>query len=171
MADEIRIALQGHHEQMEQDTNIGWFRTFSGSDGCVSVKAVDAEGEKYFFEVDHLGKIGKSTEASYSWVGHSSWQRIRVIGQSGKRWYDDPNPKTLLTSDKTSVYGNCPLIRLQWDLGDYVRQMNSLSSSHAQHRSFFDYSVKYGRNLLVEARSSDPATSKVWDDCGIPQDV
>ncbi len=77
MADEIRIALQGHHEQMEQNTSLGWFGTFSGSDGSISVKAVDAEGEEYFFEVDHTGKFGKSTGVSYSWTGHSSWQCIR----------------------------------------------------------------------------------------------
>ena len=115
----------------------------------------------------HISNSGW-TNGKPSWA---SGQRLRVIGQSGKRWYDDPNPKTLLTLDKAWVYGNCPLVRLQWDPGDYVWQMNSLSSSHAQHRSFFDYSVKYGRNLLVEARICDPAASKVWDDYGIPQDI
>ena len=43
-----------------------------------------------------------------------------MIMKNGKRWFIDPSPSIIGDDGKMWIYGNGPLVRLQWDPGEYV---------------------------------------------------
>ena len=86
-----------------------------------------------------------------------TFQRIRVVVSTGRRWWIDPDLALFARDWRIWVYGARPLARLQWDPGEWV-----WLDSRTGPLQFFQYSVRFGRHLLWSRRPVVAAAARHW---------
>ena len=86
---------------------------------------------------------------------------IRVVARSGKKWFLDLPFQECLWCCSLCVFQKKPLYNLDWDPTDYQWKKPN-ASGNGKHLEFFQYSVKLGRNLLLESKYKCPAAMKHW---------
>ena len=80
----------------------------------------------------------------------------------GKRWLLDPSPSRIGEAGKMWNYGNRPLVRLQWDPGEYVWKDPQIQQESV-NIPFIQYSVQLGRGILAKQKKTVPATTHLWN--------
>ena len=88
-----------------------------------------------------------------------------MVAYVRKKWVIDPDPNTIQQGSKVWVCGRSPLLRLQWDPCHY-RWKNPYSPS-TESISFFQYTVKMGRHILMVKKQPKIAAEKFWSLQGI----
>ena len=163
-------------------TQFGYNRTILTSNGCrwagkfienaeqveqldVQVYGIDEGGRRSYFSV---AKSRRFTKRPIQIVGEgiASYQQVRMIMNDGKRWLIDPSTSIIGDDGKMRIYGNHPLVRLQWDPREYVWK-DSQVQEESVSIPFFQYSVQLGRRILAMHRKIVSAVTHLWSIYGI----
>ena len=97
------------------------------------------------------------------------WQEVRIIGYTRKEWSIDPSPKKVTGFWKLWAYGNMPLVRLQWDPGEFMRKV-PFKPSESSLIPFFKNTMKLGRRILASLKQVTPASGTFWSQQGMSTD-
>lgn len=89
-----------------------------------------------------------------------TWTRIRVVGIKGKKRCIDP---LVTTGDLWSwhlwIWEGCPLVRLQWDPGEWLWPTTEADEEPVE---FFQYTVRIGKLLHLRQQYSMPTRMRAW---------
>ena len=107
-----------------------------------------------FFEVQAKGRLaGPEVEADL--VCECIFQWIRVVTAVGRRWLIDLDPEQLTGVWRIWAFGARPLARLQWDPSEWF-----WLDSKRGPLQFFQYTVRFGRRLLLSQGSGEIAVAR-----------
>jgi hypothetical protein len=94
------------------------------------------------------------------------WHRVRILHHKQKSWLLDPPMEKLDGMGKMWIFGCKPLIRLQWDIGEFFWQIPSNSSTY-RSIPFFQYTVKLGRQNLASQSRTVLTAAELWEAHGL----
>ena len=92
-----------------------------------------------------------------------AWKPIRVVAKTRKVCIIDPHPKKVNPLRDIWVSGSKPLLELEWDLTEWWWR-----DANGKMVSFFDYSVKLGREFQQRRNLATLMVAKAWSSNSIP---
>ena len=101
------------------------------------------------YDVEEDGIICRSTTQPEI-LEYATFSKIRVLAYDGFKWIIDPQVDAVKEYWKLRVFEKKPLIRLQWDPGEFW--WKDPFDRVKKRCSFFQYSVKIGRHILAAQR-------------------
>jgi hypothetical protein len=125
------------------------------------VKGIQSSGTTTYFEVVNKSSLLWESSPHDRERNYFNWLRVRVISYAEKKWLIDPLLDKVKAHWKLWAYETRPLIRLQWDPGEYVWQ-DYRRGLQVEGQSFFQYTVKLGKNILTNLKNTSPASSTFW---------
>ena len=129
-----------------------WLGMFTDQEKIVGIIGRTTTNEmRYFLPNDEglLSEVGSVPEQGRS-IKHMG---VRIVAYSGQHWYFDPLPEKITMLWKVWVWEARPIIRHQWDLGEY-KWIDPYRQRNMDGISFYNYSVKLGRRILAHAREA-----------------
>ena len=144
-----------------------WMGAFTRLEVLVAVRACSASGRCLFYEVQDTGCLHQvETEAPE--VADCVFQRIRVLGISGRSFVIDPGLEVLESGIWRLWAWECrPLARVQWDPGEWFWRVPR-TAADAPEVPFFQYTARLGRQILAARRDTVSAATVHWQAEGLP---
>ena len=150
MYTEIKNVIGLHWGQISEQRIEGWFGLFSSLNIILGAKAVLKDNSNIFFNVTQEGRL--------EWIPRQDdvmqqafSKRVRVVVHVNSQWHLDFDPNKFKPEWDVWIFGKCPLVGLQWDLGDYVWK-DPLNNQ--QELAFFQYNTKMGRHIMMTSKRS-----------------
>ncbi len=163
MYTEIKNVIGLHSGQISEQRIEGWFGLFSSLNVILGAKAVLKDNSNIFFNVTQEGRL--------EWIPRQDdvmqqafSKRVRVVVHVNSQWHLDLDPNKFKPEWDVWIFGKCPLVRLQWDPGDYVWK-DPLNNQ--QELSFFQYNTKLGRHIMMASKRSLVSAEGFWISQGI----
>ena len=155
---EIQRGLYPYEARQMEHKEDGWFGMFSSVQVLLGARAILRDGSVLFFNVLHEGKLERTLREDdvLQWA---SPKRVRVIVNMDRQWHIDPSPEEFKPEWNVWVYKQAPLVRLQWDPGDYSWRDPFIPE---KEHSFFQYTVKLGRHIVMANKEAPPAAARFW---------
>lgn len=90
-------------------------------------------------------------------------QRVRVVGFFLRQWHVDPSPATIGDDFSWRLWAgdNRPLLRLQWDPGEWF-WWDPYAAVDSPGTPFFQYTARLGRRIQRHWIDGTPAAAKHW---------
>ena len=82
------------------------------------------------------------------------------------QWHLDPCPEKFKLEWEVWVYMLCPIVRLQWDPGDYIWKDPFLPEKEF---TFFQYNAKLRRRILMASRKDSILAEVFWKAQGLDE--
>ena len=164
----INNALSYSNLSFQRDHPSKWLGGCDSDNKLKLVKGECLSGMDLFFHVmDPTGSLRQAPGTPN--LQGLEWQEVRIIGYTGKEWSIDPSPEKVTGFWKLWAYGNMPLVRLQWDPGEFMWK-DPFKPSESSLIPFFKYTVKLGRRILASLKQVTPASATFWSQQGISTD-
>jgi hypothetical protein len=157
----IQATLQSNRLCLANQQQGSWLGIFDTNCNLILVKGIQSSGSTTYFEVVNNAGLLQESSSNDREGNDFNWLRIRVISHAGQKWLIDPPLEKVKAHWKLWAYEKRPLIRLQWDPGEYVWQA-SRRDLQVEGHSFFQYTVKLGRSILTNLKNISPASSAFW---------
>ena len=140
-----------------------WKAAFTDTNELVGLTSTTLSGDKISFCPQRNGEVRQVPEWECEWDWYIQ-ERVRVIAYVKKKWQIDPNPSKLELDSRLWVYGNKPLARLVWHLGEWVWKDPFIGGKHFQ---FFQFTMKLGRYIQSANSEKMPSVAKYWEKQGL----
>ena len=141
-----------------------WEGAFTRLQVLVGVRGHLSCGRCQDYEVEEDGSISSATIQTEI-LQYATFSKIRVLAYDGSKWLIDPQVEAVKEHWKLRVFEKKPLIRLQWDPGEFW--WKDPFDRMEKRYGFFQYSVKMGRHILAAQRRTTPRASQFWNHQGI----
>ena len=128
------------------------------------VKGISADGCIFYFHIQQDNKLQPYTPSG-NLLQNLVTVPVRVIAKSGKKRQLDPQPSIVELWDMLLLYARQPVSRLMWDLGGWFWTSPMMDPLHKV--PFFQYTMKFGRTLLMSKNIPTPAAQKHWNKWGV----
>ena len=165
MSEQIQQAFQNSQRQLNLANTYTWYGLFSSLGVLIGARAYANQGQIRFYEVGDGGLLSLVDEESEV-MQLASEKPIRVIARLDKKIFLDPSPFLADHAIQIYVFQSKPVAHLKWDPADYAWRLVGCSSTNEQVSRilpFFQYSVAYGRQFLMQRQCVNPAAQKHWE--------
>ena len=144
------------------NSNHVWYGAFSSFNVLIGARAYTSNESFLAYIIVSEGKL--------QWVSMEDdllnlveWKPIRVVAKTGKVCIIDPHPEKVNPFWDIWVCDSKPLLELEWDPTEWWWR-----DANGKMVSFFDYSVKLGREFQRRRSLVMPAAAKVWLNNNMP---
>ena len=142
-----------------------WFGLFTSQGQLLVIINKCPQRGPLQFAVGEDGQLIRSTSEPFE-EDDNHLHRVRLVAYSGTKWLCDPPLEKIEAHWKIWVQENRPLVRLQWDPGEYY-WIDPFKQESEGKIPFFQYTVKLGRHILAGSKVACPAASCFWEQNGI----
>ena len=169
MFEQIQQAFQNSQRQLNLANSYTWYGLFSSLGVLIGARAYASQGQIRFYEVGD-GCLLSLMDEEPEVMQLASEKPIRVIARLDKKIFLDPSPFLADHAIQIYVFQSKPVAHLKWDPTDYAWLLVGCSSTNEQVSRilpFFQYSVAYGRQFLMQRQCVNPAAQKHWESSAI----
>ena len=163
MYTDIQSALMPYIGRSVEDNPYAWFGMFSLLDVLLGVRVINKHGDTLFYNDTQEGSL-ELIPIEDEVLQLASPKRARVIVHSDSQWHLDVDLDKVKPDWEVWVYGRCPLVRLQWDPGDFMWRDPVLGQ---REFSFFQYNTRLGRHILMAAKNTTISAEVYWRNEGM----
>ncbi len=165
MCQQLQEVMSTVHIPSASAQYCAWWGAFSNLNVLLAVRGYISHTHWLTFDVDNVGRLQPGRDDVV--LEHAKFEKVRVVAWDGLKWRIDPDLTNFEVHWDLWVWEKRPLARLQWDPGGLSWQVPWAAEGNLV--SFFNYSVKIGRNVLATSRQKLPTMARHWEEQHLSQ--